>query len=293
MLFGTLGYAIFSGAGFGFGSAFAGTLLNGGNVGQALRSGLKAGLIGGVTAGLTFGVGHVFFEGLPGIAGYAAKVMAHGTVQGFKSMAQGGKFEHGFLAGMFGKLGERLGPIGSIVAAGTASELGGGKFLNGAVSGAFVYLFNGMGDKLSSKLTYYINGLGTGITSAYGEDKCGQGYCVAVSDKGQNRLFKLSENMTFRFPNWTGGNISGGGSINPGGIGDVTVPSANLYDYYSKIHDIESWISGNFEKGTVVYIYTGGDFKKFTSMPLNEVNNRVILKYISTPPPIGILPVRK
>jgi len=149
LLFGNALVAIiFSGAGFGFGAAFTGTLLHGGSFSQALRAGLKSGLIGGVTAGLTFGVGHVFFEGLPSFVGSVTKVIAHGAVQGLATMAQGGKFEHGFLSGIFGKLGARFGFIGSVVAAGTAAELGGGKFMNGAVSGAFVYLFNDVQEKI-------------------------------------------------------------------------------------------------------------------------------------------------
>lgn len=63
------------------------------------------------------------------------------------------QFEHGFLAGMLGKVGGQFGLLGSILAAGTAAELGGGKFLNGAVSGAFVYLFNEVTGTLKSRET--------------------------------------------------------------------------------------------------------------------------------------------
>jgi RHS repeat-associated protein len=133
---------IVSGAGFGFGSAFTGTLLYGGDIKDAFKAGLKGGVIGGVTAGLTYGVGHIFFESLSGVSAFGVKTIAHGIVQGTSRVAKGGKFEHGFMSGTFGKIGGFFGPIGAIVAAGTAEEMGGGKFTNGAVTGAFVYLFN-------------------------------------------------------------------------------------------------------------------------------------------------------
>jgi hypothetical protein len=86
----------------------------------------------------------------------AIKSIAHGIVQGATEVANGGKFEHGFLAGAFttasipfldgihsvaGKV------VASAMVGGTASVLGGGKFSNGAVSGAFIMLFNELGNK--------------------------------------------------------------------------------------------------------------------------------------------------
>nr|WP_280938404.1 RHS repeat-associated core domain-containing protein [Thioflexithrix psekupsensis] len=140
---GALGGAILSGAGFGFASSFTGSMLSGRSFGDSLVAGLKGGVVGGITAGLTFGVGHVFFEGVSNsLLQFGLKTVAHGMVQGVSTMAQGGRFEHGFLAGMMGKVGGHFGLVGSVVAAGTAAEISGGKFVNGAVSGAFVYLFN-------------------------------------------------------------------------------------------------------------------------------------------------------
>ncbi len=98
--------SVLSGAGFGFGSAFAGTMLGGGSVGDALKAGLKGAVIGGVTAGLSFGVGSTF--GSIGSAAaqqvgkaathiaQAGKIIANGVVSGLSNLAQGGKFEHGF-----------------------------------------------------------------------------------------------------------------------------------------------------------------------------------------------------
>ncbi|OAD23350.1 hypothetical protein THIOM_000821 [Candidatus Thiomargarita nelsonii] len=90
--------------------------------------------VGAVSGALSFGVG--------GLENDVVKIIAHGVVQGGLSAAQGGKFEHGFLAGSFGKIGGKYGFWGSVIAGGTAAELGGGKFANGALSAAFVYRFN-------------------------------------------------------------------------------------------------------------------------------------------------------
>lgn len=71
----------------------------------------------------------------------------HGVRGGLTSLAQGGKFGPGFLAGGFGSAAGRInvGNFGgnliiASVVEGTASVLGGGKFANGAVTGAFSYL---------------------------------------------------------------------------------------------------------------------------------------------------------
>ncbi len=80
------------------------------------------------------------------------------TLGGLTSVAQGGKFKHGFYAGAFAsmagsgmqasKWGTFQTTSGQLVTAavvgGTASELGGGKFANGAVTGAYSMLFNHM-----------------------------------------------------------------------------------------------------------------------------------------------------
>jgi hypothetical protein len=82
------------------------------------------------------------------------KIYAHGFSQGTLSLAQGGRFHHGFISAAFTA---GLAPgiqnsarsdfsriVASSVVGGTASVLGGGKFANGAVTGAFVMLFNHM-----------------------------------------------------------------------------------------------------------------------------------------------------
>jgi hypothetical protein len=82
------------------------------------------------------------------------RATAHGAFNGSMRMAQGGKFEHGFLSGFVSSLGgsvmQSYGTsmstmdkiVLSSVIGGTAEALGGGKFSNGAVTGAFVEAYN-------------------------------------------------------------------------------------------------------------------------------------------------------
>ena len=92
----------------------------------------------------------------------ALKAVAHGTVGGLSSVAQGGSFQSGFLSagatqafssfGGFEKLGVSDHPVGFAgyaenaavagIVGGTASVIGGGDFRGGAVTGAFSRLFN-------------------------------------------------------------------------------------------------------------------------------------------------------
>ena len=80
-------------------------------------------------------------------------MLAHGVSQGAITVAQGGKFQHGFFSAAFsvgaevytGKINSNAGKVAaSSVVGGTASVLGGGKFANGAVTGAYVMMFNFM-----------------------------------------------------------------------------------------------------------------------------------------------------
>jgi RHS repeat-associated protein len=135
--------AVTAGAGFGFGSGFAGSLLNGGSIGDAFKAGMIGSAIGAVTGGITFGIN------ASGVGGFG-KMLAHGAAQGAVSEATGGEFRHGFIAGIaMGVMGPSIGAAakqnwfaGMIVQAlvgGTASELSGSKFANGAVSAATFY----------------------------------------------------------------------------------------------------------------------------------------------------------
>jgi hypothetical protein len=145
----SLAGAIISGAGFSFGNAFAGSLLSGRGLGASFRAAFRAGVIGGLSAGATHGVG-TFFGNHARFA-KLFKPIAHGIIQGTASVADGGKFKHGFLAGWFTtatesftrRIQSHTGKIAvAAIVGGTASVLGGGKFANGAISGAFIMLYN-------------------------------------------------------------------------------------------------------------------------------------------------------
>jgi hypothetical protein len=141
---------------------FAGTLANGGGLGDALVSGLKGGALAGASAFATVKIGDVF-QGVRFAAGgkaavTVAKAAAHGVTEGALTKLGGGKFVHGFASAAFtDAVGDLLagGPlaqsgskdsiwdnVASAVVGGTASKLAGGNFVNGAVTGAMVYALN-------------------------------------------------------------------------------------------------------------------------------------------------------
>jgi RHS repeat-associated protein len=169
-----------AGAAGGFTGGFVGTLAYGGSLNDALKAGLIGGAIGAVTAGLTHVIGTAFNDA-SGIwandyVNWTGRTLAHATVGGLASEAQGGEFRHGFYASAFSNGimhlgGPQSGPLagtggvmgfmggtegGWYVAArtataaligGTAAELAGGKFVNGAATSAMQHLFNAEGSK--------------------------------------------------------------------------------------------------------------------------------------------------
>ena len=152
------GKAILSGSLGGFAGGFTGALLNGGDIGDAFKAGVIGGVIGGLAGGAANLIGNAA-QGLGTFQKELARSLAHGSIGGLSGMAQGGKFKHGFFAGMFSSMagsgmqaksnwGLFSNDAGQLVTAsvvgGTAAELGGGKFGNGAVTGAFTMLFNHM-----------------------------------------------------------------------------------------------------------------------------------------------------
>jgi RHS repeat-associated protein len=123
---------------------------------------LRAGLMSAMTA-MAFGALHNFPTET--FMGKALKVVAHGAVGGFSSMAQGGDFLSGFMsagATQAFSLAEGFEALGGAapgttdfggfdyvhnmiiasVIGGTVAVLGGGKFQNGAITAAFSRLFN-------------------------------------------------------------------------------------------------------------------------------------------------------
>ncbi len=140
-------------------SGAVGAAVNGGNI-------LTGALIGAVSGAAFYGVGSAFAKIAEKSAGnflgtgltrseFAGKIFSHGLTGGVMSVAQGGKFGHGFAAaGVTQALspGVELVPSkgGKIFAAavvgGTSSAVSGGKFANGAITGAFSRTFNDEGE---------------------------------------------------------------------------------------------------------------------------------------------------
>jgi hypothetical protein len=141
--------AVFVGAVGGFASGFAGSLLNGGSLGDAFKAGVIGGIVGGITGGLAHEIGGAF-QGKEGFGAWSGRAASHGLVQGAAAEAQGGQFRHGFYAGFISAaaspglkgIPQQVRWVGAAVIGGTASALGGGKFANGAVSAGFQYLLN-------------------------------------------------------------------------------------------------------------------------------------------------------
>lgn len=146
-----LSSSIIGGAGLGFGSGFAASLLNGASLGEAVKTGIVSGAAAAITAGLTHAIGTA--ASTFGFEGSGAHHALHGAVQGAVSEARGGEFRHGFYSGFASSSAAtsisawfpsdvRFQTLASAIIGGTASAVGGGKFANGAAHGAFTYLFN-------------------------------------------------------------------------------------------------------------------------------------------------------
>ena len=66
--------------------------------------------------------------------------------------------------------------------------------------------------------------------------------------------------------------------MRPGGIGDVNVDGVNVADTITKIHDIDSWLSANFETGSVIYLKIRNRWLKFTVLPWWRIQVEVIVR---------------
>ncbi|OAM87165.1 hypothetical protein AW736_24145 [Termitidicoccus mucosus] len=164
--------AVAAGAAGGFTGGFVGTLAYDGSLNDALKAGLIGGAIGAATAAASSGIG-TLFGNAKGIwandyVNWTGCTLAHATVGGLVSEAQGGEFRHGFYSSAFsngimhGGLREFMGGDagGWYVAArtavaaligGTAAELAGGKFVNGAATSAMQHLFNAEASKAEKR----------------------------------------------------------------------------------------------------------------------------------------------
>jgi hypothetical protein len=80
--------------------------------------------------------------------------------------------------------------------------------------------------------------------------------------------------------NWAGSDLGGGTQIHPGGIGDVLVPATDPLDAISKKHDIEFWLSANFEPHTEVQVKTDTGVELFEVKRRNVINRKAVLEYL-------------
>ena len=139
----------------GFAGGFAGTLLNGGNLGQALVAGVVGGLIGAATGFLSYAAGGVE-AGISKTGAIFERAAKHAFADmwmgGVKSAVYGGEMSpvRDMIGGAVTSAANELGDIDNMIlgtatsaaVGGTISEIGGGKFANGAVTGAYNYLYN-------------------------------------------------------------------------------------------------------------------------------------------------------
>lgn len=146
----TIWGATAAGAVGGFAGGFAGTLLDGGNLGQAFKAGVVGGLIGGASGFLSYAAGAINGNSLSAIL---ERMGRHAFVNAWLAGIQGQNMWSAALTGGASSLGgagltalntENVGLLcaANAVIGGTVSVIGGGKFANGAVTGAFTMLFN-------------------------------------------------------------------------------------------------------------------------------------------------------
>jgi len=139
-----------AGAVGGFAGGFSGTLLNGGDLGQAFKAGVVGGILGGASGFLAFAAGSITGNSINAIL---ERMGRHAFVNAWMSGIQGQNILSGALTEGASSLGgaglsslniENVGLLtaGNDVIGGTVSVIGGGKFANGAVTGSFTMLFN-------------------------------------------------------------------------------------------------------------------------------------------------------
>lgn len=174
---------------------------NGASTSEAFHAGGRTAAVAGIFYGIgqTFNASTGFYE-----TGGVEHIATHAVAGGVISVAQGGKFGHGFFSAGFTKYaggylpqggglgGIAVGTIASAVIGGTASAISGGKFANGAYTGAFQYLFNAAlsadKDPVKLKISAGIDDL---IELAYAEDSG-----LAAKIIGAKGGFKLSLDST-------------------------------------------------------------------------------------------------
>lgn len=300
-----VGAAVFSGAAAGFASNVTGTLLNGGGLGDALKSGLKGAVIGGVSAGLIYGVGSLAemplngatFENASSIQqaqSIGIKIVGHGLVQGTMAEATGGKFSNGFITGAIsggtenfiaGNLKEFSSRVtASAIVGGVSSELSGGNFTNGAVTGAFTMMFNQMAHENKETLGNKLNKL----ANAFGYGSIAEGFNNSIIEKlGEIDIHKTFPKARFLFKGFEATSILLGGasSISYAFEGN----SVEAINSYIKLN-VTTWSAvgcglggtaisgpiGGFAAGTACGIGSNNLYEKYAEKPIkNWLNEKL------------------
>ncbi|MDP3912944.1 MAG: FG-GAP-like repeat-containing protein [Bacteroidota bacterium] len=181
-----------AGAVGGFAGGFSGTLLNGGDIGQAFKAGVVGGVVGGASGFLAFAAGSITGNSINAIL---ERMGRHAFVNAWMSGIQGQNMLSGALTGAASSLGgagltslkiENVGllTVGNAVIGGTVSVIGGGKFANGAVTGAFTMLFNELAHKYDIKQQNKL------LTQKIGQ--------AALAER--NRCLKNQSQMALQYP---------------------------------------------------------------------------------------------
>lgn len=135
-----------SGLGASFASTITSSALNGGNISAGFKSWLKQAPLNFLSAGISNEIGHGVIKDIIGNTD-EARAIAHGISGGIFSAAEGGNFGSGFAASFVGGYTENTNNFAlTVIASGSAAALTGGKFGDGAMRGAFIYMYNKMGN---------------------------------------------------------------------------------------------------------------------------------------------------
>jgi hypothetical protein len=148
-------------------------------------------------------------------------------------------------------------------------------------------------------IRYELVGLGTlgviaaaHVVNAAGQEKSSRDISEDIKKRqfGDDRPFRWTENLFDIFVgdyahnplrrNWAGSDLSGGTQIHPGGIGDVLVPCVDRLDCISKKHDIEFWLSANFEPGAEVRVKNDKGEELFIVKRQSAVNRQAVIESV-------------
>jgi hypothetical protein len=148
------------------------SVLNGGNFSGGFKAWLKAAPVNFLSAGIANDIGHGNIKELIG-GSDGARALAHGISGGVFGVAGGGDFASGFASSLVGGYTENTHNFAlTVLASGSAAALTGGKFGDGAMRGAFVYMYNLMGNPMAD-IADRVAGVGSGpYTPGAGTSGC-------------------------------------------------------------------------------------------------------------------------